>query len=214
MNTIRIISSVSFNTLPFFEATVAKLCRQGKGQVLDWCHWIQHKPDSDQKKPHIHFVCKPSRRVDTNDLRREFIEPTDALVVAKAQRGEQVSPDDLKPLGCLPFVTTNQMKDWLLYAVHDIPYLYQKGQTRKVHYERKEVQSTDPDFLLSQWDECNNPIQALTERVLQMYTVEQLTFSQILQTAIIPPNLVYYFKQILEGLEDPTIRRKGKWIEP
>lgn len=216
MNTIRVISSISFNTVPFFESVVNRLCRAGSAadgkQVLDWCHWIVHSPDSDQSKVHIHFVCKPSRRIDTNDLRKFFVEPVDALINERLARGEikEVKPDDLKPLNCLPFNITQTMRDWLLYAIHDYHYLFQKGQSRTVHYKQEDVKSTEPEFLKSQFEECADPIQKLTQRVVDMYTLEQMTFSEIMMTNLIPPSLVYYFKTLVEGLGEPrTIRKKG-----
>lgn len=216
MNTIRVISSISFNTEAFFVATVEKLTKPGKGQILDWCHWVCHQPEVDQKKPHIHFVCKPSKRVDTNALRQTFVEPVDQLIADRLARGEitEVKPEDLKPLGVMPFQATASMRDWLLYAIHDVGYLLEKGITRHVHYERDQVKSTEPDFLLTQWEECNSPLQAMTQRVIDLYTVEQMTYGQILQTCIIPPNMVYYFKTLLENLSEPQIKRKSPWKEP
>lgn len=212
MNTISVISSISFNTVAFFEAKVNELTRLGKGQIADWCHWIVHLPDTDQKKPHIHFVLKPSRRIDTNSLRQEFLESPSADYV-ESRIKEGIAPiDAVKPLGVMPFVKTTSMTDWLLYAVHDVGYLFKKGQNRNTHYERSDVKSTDPDFLASQWDEANDPLQSMTQKVVELYQVQQMSFSEILQQGLIPPNLTYYFKQIIEGLNEP-VRRRGDWKE-
>ena len=214
MNTIRTISNVSFNTVAFFESKIAELCKVGKGQVLDWAHWIVHQPDTDQKKAHIHFVCKPSRRVDTNWLRQQFQEPITDTSYVQAELAKGRSPEDiLKPLGVLPFQITTSMSDWLLYAIHDIHYLYKKGQNRNTHYERSDVKSTDPEFLASQWDETNDPLQALTQRVVQMYTIEQMSLAEIMQAGMIQPNQVYYFKTLFDSLDGP-VQRKSKWDEP
>lgn len=212
MNTIRVISSISWNTPSFFEAKIQELS-SGKGQLIDWCHWIYHKADSDQNKNHIHFVLKPSRRIDTNWLRQQFVEPSDAIVKAKFERGETVTQDDLKPLGVMPFRQTTQMGDWLLYAVHDVGYLFKKGQSRNVRYSRSDLRSTSEELLEEQWLEAQDPIVSMTQRVVELYTVESMTFSEILQTGMVPPNLVYYFKQVLEGLDNTTVKRKGKWLE-
>lgn len=220
MNTISTISSVSFNTSKFFELKISELTKPGKGQVLDWAHWIEHKPDTDQKKPHIHFVCKPSRRVDTNWLRSQFVEPVSPDMVKERIKaaGENLTEsmiiDMSKPLGTLPFVKTSSMTDWLLYAVHDVAYLFKKGQSRTTHYEQKDVKSTDPDFLSAQWEETADPLQALTKRVVDMYTVEQMSFGEILQTGIVAPNLVYYFRTILEDIGGGKVKRRNKWNEP
>lgn len=220
MNTISTISNISFNTPDFFELKIRELCKQVKGQVLDWAHWIVHQPDTDQSKAHIHFVCKPSRRVDTNWLRSQFVEPVppdmvkERLAAAGDNITESLIVDISKPLGVLPFVKTSSMTDWLLYAVHDVAYLFKKGQSRNIRYERSDVKSTDPDFLSAQWEETADPLQALTKRVVDMYTIDQMSLGEIMQTGIIPPNLVYYFRTILEDVGGCKVKRRGKWQEP
>lgn len=214
MNTIRTISNVSFNSVEFFESKIRELTSPGKGQVLDWAHWIVHQPDTDQSKAHIHFVCKPSRRIDTNELRQQFLEPITDTEFIQAELAKGQKPEDiLKPRGVLPFQITTSMTDWLLYAVHDVKYLYKKGQNRKTHYKREDVKSTDPEFLNTQWEETNDPLQALTERVVQMYTIEQMSMAEIMRTGMIAPNQVYYFRTLLESIDGPVVR-KSKWNEP
>lgn len=213
MNTISTISSISFNTPQFFEMKIKELSALGKGQIFDWCHWILHKPDTDQKKPHIHFVCKPSRRVDTNWLRQQFQEPVTDVGFIQEQIKNGVPPETfLKPLGVLPFCKTTSMTDWLLYAIHDIGYLFKKGQNRNTHYDKSEVQSTDIDLLNAQWEDTADPLQAMTQRVVELYTIRQMSLSEIMQQGIIPPNLLYYFKTLLDGIGDP-VKRKGEWRE-
>lgn len=211
MNTISTISSVSFNTPEFFELKIKELTKEDS-RILDWAHWIIHQPDSDQTKPHIHFVVKPSHRIDTNALRNAFKEPVTPSRLAEIAELRMLTADDAKPLGCLPFQKTSSMTDWLLYAIHDEGYLFKKGQHRKTHYSRDAVKSTDPDFLNAQWEETIDPMQALTERVLLLYNIEHFTFSQILQTGIVPPNLVYYFKTMLE-VSPHSVVRHSKWVE-
>lgn len=214
MNTISTVSSISFNTPTFFEMKIKELSQLGKGQVIDWCHWVVHEPDTDQRKTHIHFVLKPSRRVDTNWLRQQFIEPVSAdYIKSLFEAGKQVTENDAKPLGCMPFQKTTSMTDWLLYAIHDVGYLFKKGQSRNTHYERSAVKSTDPEFLSAQWEETADPLQAMSQKVVELYTVQQYSFSDILQMGLIAPNLVYYFKTLLEGLDEGKVKRKKPWNE-
>lgn len=211
MNTIKTISSISFNTPEFFELKIRELC-DDKSRILDWAHWIVHEPDSDQTKPHIHFVVKPSHRLDTNSLRNAFKEPITPQHLLRILETRVLTDNDTKPLGCMPFMPTTSMADWLLYAIHDEGYLFKKGQRRNTHYRKEDVKSTDPDFLLTQWDETIDPLQALTERVLMLYRADGMSFSQILQTGIIPPPLVYYFKTMLDTRSGGVLRR-GNWSE-
>lgn len=212
MNTIRVISSISFNSPSFFEATIRRMV-DCKGQIIDWAHWIVHRPDTDQRKEHIHFVLKPSRRVDTNWLRQQFIETPDAHIAAKCARGEALTEDDLKPLGVMPFRQTVNMADWLLYSVHHVGYLFRKGQSRNEQYSFDDIKSTSHELLHEQWLESQDPLESITQRVIELYTVQQMSYGEILKTCIVPPNLVYYFKTMLENLDDSTVKRKRKWKE-
>lgn len=204
MNTISLISNISFNSPEFFEAKIRALA-SGENRLIDWAHWIIHKPEEDEKKSHIHFVLKPSRRIDTNALRQEFLESPALMLEAKAQKGEPITADDMKPLGVLPFDKTKNIVDWLLYSIHDVRYLLKKGQTRKHHYEKSDVQSTDPDFLQHQWSEAVDPLQAMTARVLEL-RAQEMTFGEILATGIVPPNMVYYFHTLFYETPDKTGR--------
>lgn len=198
MTTISVISSISFNTEEFFERVVEKLTAPSS-PIIDWCHWVKHLPDTDQTKAHIHFVCKPSKRLDTNALRKEFLELT------------LESPD--KPLGCLPFVKTTSIKDWLLYAIHEPGYLFRKGQSRNTHYEKEAVKSSDPDFLATQWEETADPLQGLMQRVYHLRKVEGLSFFQVLAMGIIPPNLIGYFRTFEDAMNRDTVVRNSPWAE-
>lgn len=209
MNTISLISNISYNTPEFFEAKI-KALSSGDNRLIDWAHWIIHQPEDDEKKSHIHFVLKPSRRIDTNALRKEFLESPALLVEAKSQRGEPITDDDLKPLGVLPFDKTKNISDWLLYSIHDVRYLLKKGQVRRHHYEKSDVKSTDPDFLQVQWSDTIDPLQAMTERVLELRAQEK-TFGEILAAGLVPPNMVYYFHTLYYETPIPSkTDRAGK----
>lgn len=136
MQTTRIISNISYNTPEHFCKTVYDLLNR---HVIDWCYWIFHKADKDELKDHIHFVLKPSSRVDTASLRDAF---------------NELDPScPSKPLTCtMRWNFTSSMDDWLLYAVHDAGYLASKGQVRNYHYEYDDLCTTDPDALLEDWN--------------------------------------------------------------
>lgn len=130
MQTIRVISNVSYNTPEFFRIKTFELVERG---IIDWCYWVYHLADEDELKDHIHMVLKPSKRLDTNDLRKFYneIDTTNSL-----------------PRTCtMKWHATNSMDDWLLYAKHDTAYLSSKGQYRRHHYQWEDIQSTDLDSL-------------------------------------------------------------------
>lgn len=210
MQTISIISSISYNSPAFFELTAKRL---QDGSIIDWCHWIIHKPEDDEKKAHIHFVLKPSKRIDTNKLRKEFVEPLSPEDVIEAIKQDGITDTkQIPPKGCLPFVKS-KIEDWLLYAIHDVRYLLKKGQSRRHHYERSDVRSTEPDFLKAQWDDTADPLQVLTARVLELKALGE-TWAQVLQRGLIPPNQVYYWRQLYYESVTDRAGREGHEPKP
>jgi hypothetical protein len=94
---------------------------------------VYHLADEDELKDHIHMVLKPSKRLDTNDLRKFY---------------NEIDPTNPLPRTCtMKWHATNSMDDWLLYAKHDPAYLSSKGQFRRYHYKWDDIQSTDLDSL-------------------------------------------------------------------
>lgn len=169
MKTIKTISNISYNSITHFEQCIKSLWG---GNKIDWAYWIYHRADTDETKDHIHFVLRPSARIDTSDLRKFFneIDPT--------------HPD--KPLTCTcKWNFTNSMDDWLLYAIHHPAYLKAKGETRNIFYEWGDINSTDPDALrndiqsidMTKW----NRLSRLEEAVRK-----GIPFYQLVQDGLIP----------------------------
>lgn len=130
MNTGKPISTISYNSPAFLRGILSQLVDTGR--LSAWVA-ICHKGEDDDagKKDHIHVYAEPSRRIQTDDLKRFFSEP-DPL-------------SDL-PLGCLPW-RSSTFADWYLYCSHDRQYLLRKGLTRKFHYKDSDFFASDPDYL-------------------------------------------------------------------
>ena len=130
MQTTRTISNISYNSLPFFESKTLDLLKRG---IIDWCYWVFHYADTDELKDHIHFVLKPSKRINTADLRAFY---------------NEIDPSNPLPKTCtMKWNPMNSMDDWLLYGKHDKAYLNSKGQYRRYCYEWSDFKSTDLDSL-------------------------------------------------------------------
>lgn len=130
MITTRTISNISYNSDKFFETIVNHLV---KSKVIEFCYWIRHEPDTDETKSHIHFVLRPSKRIDTSVLRQHF---------------NEFDPTNKKPLSCTSvWRFTNSMDDWLLYCIHDPAYLKSKHLERNLLYSFDDMKSTDYDAL-------------------------------------------------------------------
>lgn len=168
MKTIRQLSNVSYNTLPFFNAKILDLEQRG---IIDYAYWIYHTAEEDEEKDHIHFVFKPSKSLDTMDFRQYLFE---------------YDGKNSLPLTCTKkFMPTNSMDDWLLYAVHDTAYLKSKGQWRKYHYEFKDLCSTDRQALKEDWDNINRNKYLVLEW-LQQAVVNNIPFFQLVQDGLVP----------------------------
>lgn len=168
MQTIRTISNISYNTIDHFEGVVFDLLRRG---IIEWCYWILHQPDTDETKEHIHFVLKPSRRLDTTDLRKEFME---------------IDKTHPLPLCCTTkWNFTNSLDDWLLYVVHDVAYLMSKGQFRNIQYKFEDLRATDMDALRNDWNAVDiTKYQRLY--YLQKAVDDKVPFAVLVQQGVVP----------------------------
>lgn len=192
MKTSRIISNISYNTDYFFSEKVTDLVNR---KIIDWCYWIRHKPDIDEKKEHIHFVLKPSSAIDTFRLREEFME------------FDKYNPSI--PLTCtMRFFFTSSMDDWLLYVVHDPGYLASKGQQRNISYNPDEIHATDPEALYYEWNSIDR-IKYQRLNWLKEAAENKDPFALLVQDGIIPiaqrAQYEAQYRQLLELFENPEI---------
>lgn len=131
VRTTKPISTISFNTASYLKL---KLDEMTRSHILSfWC-FISHKPEDDEAglKEHFHLYVEPSKLLQTDDLRTALLEP---------------DLENEKPRGCLMF-RSSKFDDWYLYALHKREYLASKGQSRKFHYEHKDIVTSDADDLL------------------------------------------------------------------
>jgi hypothetical protein len=190
------LSNVSYNTDDFFASKIAELEKNG---IIEWCYWIRHQPDTDETKAHIHFTLKPSKRIDTAKLREFFYEfdPTNSL-----------------PLTCTKkWNPMNSMDDWLLYAVHDIPYLNSKGEYRKFHYEFKDLKATDYDALTADWHAINRK-KYYVFQLLEDYARKHIPFFVLVQEGIVPiaqrSQFQFQYNDLCRAIENEDKQQSGR----
>lgn len=153
MKTSKLISTISFNTLPFLEGTIQRLVNS---ELIEWSHWIGHKGEAnDTKKDHIHLVIQPNKAIDTLQFFKEFIE---------------LDPNNELPLKCLPPNKTKNVGDWILYGLHHIGYLSSKCETREFTYTIDDMQSTDRDLLLEQYRQALRELNPELEAVKHSFS--------------------------------------------
>lgn len=179
MQTSKVISTISYNTEGFLSNLLPALVNNG---LIDWCHWIKHEAEEDEKKAHYHLILRPSKRLDTNALQTFFME----LVPAQ------------KPLKCLPFVISKTIKDWVLYSAHDKAYLIQKGESRKYQYDLSDFKSTDEDLLFEHWREAHSGDDTKLNLFFKLVD-EGVSFEQIVRMGFIPANAYFMYRDIFQN---------------
>lgn len=133
MRTTKPISTISFNTASYLQVKLKEL---QKNKIVSFWAFIEHKPEDDEggKKEHIHLYIEPSKMLQTDDLKAEFMEL-------------DLSSGNEKPLGCISF-HSSKFDHWYMYSIHDKKYLVSKGQSRRYHYSFDDIVSSDEDELL------------------------------------------------------------------
>lgn len=195
MRTKRTISTVCYNSDRFLRATCLRLVESG---LCDWVHWVRHEPEDDEAKSHVHLVAQPAKAIDTRAL-SAFFEEIDLEHPGK-------------PLSCMPWRFTSSLDDWLLYAVHDPGYLASKGQARKHHYARDDVQSTSPDLLSEQWREINLAKYGLGQ-LIQGAVEQGRRWNEVLVSGAVPPSQFKFWEHVFYAMRSELVRT-GKTHTP
>lgn len=190
MQTTKLISTISFNSPEFLQGKLCDLVSQG---VIEYAHWIFHEPEEDELKAHAHIVLKPNRRLDTSALANEFKESVP---------GEKLSR------GILPF-KPSKMRDWVLYAVHDLAYLLTKNQTRKLHYDKAAILSTEPDLLEEDWREAHEGEDTRMRQVIEL-AENGVSFHDMLKMGLIPINHMFQYREVVDQFFNPSTSRAGR----
>lgn len=127
MKTSKPISTISYNSEQFLKSKLQELLEAGS--IEFWCY-IKHHKESDDTKDHIHLLICPNERIDTGELKNEFMEI------------DATKPD--KPLGVIMFCTSI-VDEWFLYNMHYKPYLDSKLLEREYHYSKEDFVYSDED---------------------------------------------------------------------
>ncbi|MBO7734858.1 MAG: hypothetical protein J6S67_20020 [Methanobrevibacter sp.] len=127
MRTSKELSTISYNSPEFLKYVLDQMIKE---ELLSSYMFIQHLPEEDENKDHIHLWIKPNRLFDTGHDGKRFLEN---------------NPEDpLLPFGCI-WWQQSQYDDWIPYDLHDPYYLSLKGQSRKYHYDKYEMICSNKD---------------------------------------------------------------------
>ena len=126
MKTSKPFSTISYNSEPFLTERLKDLENR---RIINFWAFIEHIPESDEKKAHKHLYIVPNGQLCTDKFIDYLLEPDLTLG---------------KPLKCLP-CQSSKFGDWYLYALHDTAYLLSKMQSREYHYTDSDLRVSDDD---------------------------------------------------------------------
>lgn len=124
------ISTISYNSDDFL---VSRLDALVEADLISFWAYINHKPESNEKKFHKHLYIEPSRNMDTSVLRNYL---------------REVVPGNKDCLGVMPF-RNSKFYDWYWYALHDKFYLAIKRPEEKekeYRYCTSDIHCNDDDY--------------------------------------------------------------------
>lgn len=195
MRTSKPFSTISYNSKSFLTNKLNELIQN---RTIDFWAFIEHLPEEDEKKNHIHLYVIPSKLVDTFNFTKD-LEELDKTDPTK------------KPLGCI-MCKSSKFDDWYLYGLHDKNYLASKGQTRKYHYKREEFVTANDDYF-------NEIIHTIDYskfnrfELIQDYVNAGFSFPYLVKSGVVPVQLIKQYEQmytILFNLRQNELNRNGR----
>lgn len=168
MRTSKPFSTISYNSDKYITSKLNDLVKAGK--ISFWCA-IRHKPESDEKKEHLHVYINPSCMFQTDDL--------------KSYLAEVDLEHPNQPLTCITARPSKTFDDWFLYSLHDKRYLASKGLSREHHYNRNALFTSDVnelDMLINEVDMCKYTVY----QTLLDFKQEGKSFEQFIMTGQCP----------------------------
>ena len=181
------VSTVSYNTVANLKKCLNRLI---KDKVITFYAFINHLPEDDEKKEHIHLYVVPNKRIDTDSLREYFVEPV---------KGN-------KPLCCMPFYSS-KWSEWYLYALHDAKYLESKCDTRKYHYKREEFTVSDDLYFNELIHTINYSKYVGSERFINAVK-SGMSWKELCMKGIVPIGLVGQYQRMFDTIKGRDNRDK------
>lgn len=169
MQTSKPISTISYNSKGFLNSKLQEYVETGA--VEFWCY-IEHEPEEDELKKHIHLLIIPNKRIDTGVLKDDLKEI------------DNKKPD--KPLGVTIFCSS-KIDDWFLYNMHYKPYLDSKLLERKFHYSKDAFYCSDVDAFEELFTHAFSESQFMTERkMFKLITDKKIKGSDLVIHGALP----------------------------
>lgn len=191
MKTSRDISTVSYNTKNFL---LLKLKELVDAKKISFWFLMEHKPEKDELKGHFHLFIRPSKQIQTDDLRDEF---------------KEYDPEMPKKPRCVMPFDYSDFANAYLYFLHDPAYLASKGQSRKYHYKVEEFLTSEPDYLALCAKDIN-PLILTPYYAMQEAQRSGMTFAEFFARGSIPILQVALYQRAWDLLFNADIFRNGR----
>lgn len=221
MLTMVSFAGVTWCTLPEFGVVIRRLLDLG---YIKFCACIQHKPEEDQEKAHIHWWLVPNGKVNTDEIV--------TLMTVYDSENDYSDEEDISDIflptipkekkGIVPQIHSMQngninskFSDWYRYCLHDRAYLYAHGrQTRKYHYDMGDFQVTS----VSEFRELiqNMPLDYSTVQMKVAALIEQgWTWQQLVRDSnFIDFQHINQWHTFYTAMLSNETNRNGVWVEP
>lgn len=194
MRTAKPVATISYNTPDYLKLKLEELIRNRK--ISDYM-FIQHQPEQDEKKEHVHLYIVPNTLIDTMDIQDFLKEPVN---------------NSKKPLGCIDFRKSEE-DDWILYCEHYLPYLASKCQSREWIYEKENFVFHDQDTFDRKYLHAHKASAwAQRNQILEMLKSDKLTPIDLINNGTIPLTLagqLNAYKYMQNRYGDGVVDRNG-----
>lgn len=175
------ISTVSYNTDSFLQYKLNELI---KAKKISFWSYIIHKAEENEKKDHKHLFIVPSSTVQTVDLQSFF---------------DEIDLSSDKPLKCMDF-RPSKFYDWYKYCLHDIAYLFSKGEIRQFHYSKSDFVVSDLDnfdyYILESNVDKPSPYDLIKSALSN-----GLTWNEFVMYGCVPVQQIQHYKIAWQTLE-------------
>lgn len=180
MITKKPFATISYNSQKYLTFVLDTMIEE---RLIEFYLFINHYPEEDEKKQHIHLFVIPAGKIDTEIFRERLIELT---------------PNNDLPLRSLPCVSS-KFADWYLYALHDKDYLMTKLESRKYHYNKEAFVYSDEEYFTQYLHTTDFSKYKRLARFKEM-VLSGVPFDLLVANGFIPPQLVYQYSRTYDSI--------------
>ena len=192
MRTSRELSCILWSDLKFVRFKADELLKKG---YISFYMMIEHLPEKDEHKKHIHFFCVPDGIQDTHTLTEYFTE------------FDPEHPD--KPKKPADW-HKSKFVDAYFYWIHDADYLASKGESREYVYEESDLICSDVDVMHEMYLRADkSKIKGNYAKKIKDAIDNNISFVELLKTGEVPIQLINQYRTAYEMM-GATVYRNGR----